>query len=119
MTAMDLLLALDLAEDAHIAAAAEFRQGRAKPRRLPGRKIWLIAALIAMTMILAGCAVVYLLRIQDMKVGQYSVYVPTVYDEQGNVIPVETQEPITQLSLQGSNMEALREWLRYGRFHSR
>ena len=115
MTAMDILLALGMAEDAHIAAAEEFRQGRgkAKTRRLPGRKIWLIAALIAMTVILAGCAVVYLLRIQDMKVGQYSFYVPTVYDEQGNVIPVETQEPITQLSSQGSNMEALAEWVAF------
>ena len=115
MTAMDILLALGMAEEAHIAAAAEFRQGRgkAKTRRLPGRKIWLIAALIAMTVILAGCAVVYLLRIQDMKVGQYSFYVPTVYDEQGNVIPVETQEPITQLSSQGSNMEALAEWVAF------
>lgn len=115
MTAMDILLALGMAEEAHIAAAAEFRQGRgkAKTRRLSGRKIWLIAALIAMTVILAGCAVVYLLRIQDMKVGQYSFYVPTVYDEQGNVIPVEAQEPITQLSLQGSNREALAQWLAF------
>ena len=77
------------------------------------RRILLIAAIVIMILGLVGCAVVYMLRLQDMKVGEYSFYVPPAYDEDGNLIPVETHAPITQISLQGANMEALAEWLEF------
>ena len=39
-------------------------------------RFFLIAALIALTLLLVGCAVVYVLRLQDLKVGEYRFYVP-------------------------------------------
>lgn len=113
MTAMDLLLGFGDVKDSYVIAAEEFRQGRCKIKRLSARKAWLIAAVIALMLLLVGCAAVYLLRMQDMKVGEYSFYVPAAYDENGNVIPVESQEPITLLSLQGTNMEALTQWVAF------
>ena len=115
MKAMDLLVGFGSAKDSYVISAEEFRQGKKETqiKRLSTRKMWLIAAVIALMLLLVGCAVIYVLRMQNMKVGEYSFYVPTEYDENGNVIPVETQEPITLLSLQGTNMEALAEWLAF------
>ena len=115
MKAIDLLVGFGSVKDSYVISAEEFRQGKQKAqiKRLSTRKMWLIAAVIALMLLLVGCAVIYVLRMQNMKVGEYSFYVPTEYDENGNVIPVETQEPITLLSLQGTNMEALAEWLAF------
>ena len=115
MKAIDLLVGFGSVKDSYVISVEEFRQGKkeAQIKRLSTRKMWLIAAVIALMLLLVGCAVIYVLRMQDMKVGEYSFYVPTEYDENGNVIPVETQEPITLLSLQGTNMEALAEWLAF------
>lgn len=111
MKGMDLLNALGRVQDTYVVSAGDFRENRDQPRRLALRRAWLIAALIALLLMLVGCAVVYVLRMQDMKVGEYSFYIPTEYDDHGNVIPVQTQEPITLLSVQGTNMEALSEWV--------
>lgn len=113
MKGMDLLNALGRVQDTYVVSAGDFRENRDQPRRLALRRAWLIAALIALLLMLVGCAVVYVLRMQDMKVGEYSFYVPMEYDENGNVIPVESQEPITLLSLQVTNMEALAEWVEF------
>lgn len=115
MKAIDLLVGFGSVKDSYVISAEEFRQGKQKAqvKRLSTRKMWLIAAVIALMLLLVGCAVIHVLRMQDMKVGEYSFYVPTEYDENGNVIPVESQEPITLLSLQGTNMEALTEWVTF------
>lgn len=113
MNSMDLINGLNNVRDRYILETQSFRQGEKKVRRLPKRKLWLIAAIVALTLLLVGCAVVYALRMQDLKVGEYSFYVPTEYDEDGNVIPVESREPIVLLSLQNTNLEALKEWLAF------
>ena len=115
MKAMDLLVGFNNVKDSYVISAEEFRQGKqiAQVKRLSTRKVWLIAAVIALMLLLVGCAVVYVLRMQNLKVGEYSFYIPTEYDEDGNVIPVESQEPIIMLSLQGTNMEALTEWVTF------
>ena len=82
------------------------------PKHSP-KRIWLIAAVVALLLLLMGCTVAYVLSLQDMEVGEYSFYVPPAYDEDGNPIPVETHAPITQLSLQGANKDALAEWLAF------
>ena len=112
MNAHDILNMIGDAKGTYVWDAQQDRAGliTTEHRKMPAKKIWLIAAIIALMLLLVGCTVVCLLRMQDMKVGEYSFYVPTEYDEDGNVIPHETHEPITQLSLQGSNMEALKEW---------
>ena len=115
MKAIDLLVGFGSVKDSYVISAEEFRQGKQKAqiKRLPGQKVWLIAAVIALMLLLVGCAVVYVLRMQNLKVGEYSFYIPTEYDEDGNVIPVESQEPIIMISLQGTNMEALTEWVTF------
>ena len=40
-----------------------------------------LAAVIALALLLVGCAVVYVLRMQSLKVGEFSFYIPTEYDE--------------------------------------
>ena len=57
MNAMDLIYGLNNVQDSYVASAEAFRQQ--KPKRLPKRKLWLIAALIALTLLLVGCAVAY------------------------------------------------------------
>lgn len=115
MKAIDLLVGFNSVKDSYVISAEEFRQGKQKTqvKRLSTRKMWLIAAVIALMLLLVGCAVVYVLRMQNLKVGEYSFYIPTEYDEDGNVIPAESQEPIIMLSLQGTNMEALTEWVTF------
>ena len=113
MDAMDLMTGLNNVRDKFVVSAGEFRQGRQEVRALPKRKLWLIAAVIALALLLVGCAVVYVLRMQNLKVGEYSFYIPTEYDENGEAIPMATHEPLTLLSRQGTNMEALKEWIAF------
>ena len=68
MKGMDLLNALGRVQDSFVTSAGDFRENRGQPRRLALHRAWLIAAIIALLM-LVGCAVVYVLRLQDMKVG--------------------------------------------------
>lgn len=121
MKAMDLLKALGNVKDAYVISAEAFREGKqhTQVKHISTKRAWMIAAIVALMLLLVGCTVVYLLRMQDMKVGEYSFYVPVEYDEDGNVIPHETHEPIIQLSLQGSNMEALKEWTAFTNIYDR
>lgn len=57
MKAIDLLVGFNSVKDSYVISAEEFRQGKRK--RLSTRKVWLIAAVIALTLLLVGCAVAY------------------------------------------------------------
>ena len=61
MKAMDLLVGFGNVKDSYVISAEEFRQGKQKAqiKRLSTRKMWLIAAVIALTLLLVGCAVAY------------------------------------------------------------
>lgn len=74
MKAIDLLVGFNSVKDSYVISAEEFRQGKQKTqvKRLSTRKMWLIAAVIALMLLLVGCAVVYVLRMQNLKVGEYS-----------------------------------------------
>lgn len=115
MKPIDLLKSLGNVKDAYVISAEEFRQGRknTQVKSISTKRIWLIAATIVLSLLLVGCAIVYVLRMQNLKVGEYSPYIPTVYDDEGNVIPVETRKPSTLLSAQGVHMEALAEWVEF------
>lgn len=65
------------------------REERPMPKHSP-KRIWLIAAVVALLLLLMGCTVAYVLSLQDMEVGEYSFYVPPAYDEDGNPIPAPT-----------------------------
>ena len=61
MKAMDLLIGFGSVKDSYVISAEEFRQGKqkAKMKRLSTRKMRLIAAVIALMLLLVGCAVAY------------------------------------------------------------
>ena len=61
MKAIDLLVGFGGVKDSYVISAEEFRQGKnkAQSKPLPTRKMWLIAAMIALTLLLVGCAVAY------------------------------------------------------------
>ena len=63
-----------------------YEQENAIVRKAAPKRIWLIAAIVIMILCLVGCAVMYMLSLQDMKVGEYNFYVPPAYDEDGNLI---------------------------------
>lgn len=122
MTGKDLLLALGTISPKYY---DEGENGTlSSPRkRFSWRRPLLAAALIGTVLLLAGCAVLYALRLQDMQVGQHRSTLPTYYDDEGNVIYAydengnvvvqETMPPIPLLSLQGANTEALSQWLAF------
>lgn len=115
MNAMDLLYGLNNVRDSYVVAAGEFRQRKTK--HLPKKRLLLIAAIVSLTLLLVGCAVVYALRLQDLKVGEYRYTAPTVYDENGEAVPVPTHPLQTILSAQGANRQAFAEWNAYCQAH--
>lgn len=78
MKAMDLLVGFGSVKDSYVISAEEFRQGKQKAqiKRLSTQKMWLIASVIALMLLLVGCAVVVYARIH-MKLVQHNP-APTV-----------------------------------------
>ena len=79
------------------------------------RRPLLIAAIIALTAVLVGCAVVYALRLQDMSIGK-ETYTQT-FDDEGKYLeePVEkTRDIITIYGHSGDPIQkALTEWFEF------
>ena len=105
MKAIDLLVGFNSVKDSYVISAEEFRQGKQKAqvKRLSTRKVWLIAAVIALTLLLVGCAIVYVLSLQNLALGEeHREY----YDG--------SSETVTILSVQGvkgtSGYQASKEW---------
>lgn len=115
MNAHDILDMIGDAKGTYVWDAQQVRSGNVNSsgKKLFSKKLWLIAAIIAMILLLVGCAIVYVLRMQNLQVGEYNIYVPKVYDEDGNVIPVETRKPTQLLSIQDVHMDALAEWIEF------
>lgn len=103
MNPMDIMKGLNGIKDSFVMDAQDFRQGKRKVRSVPPKKIWLIAAIIALTLLLVGCTVAYVLRLQDLAFGQ---------DTQ-EVLGSDVQDR-TLLSLQGvkgtPGYQATKEW---------
>ncbi len=96
-----MLYAIGWVKDSYI---EEMNQPGAKVQKLPRRKLWLIAAILALMLLLVGCAAVVLFGLEDMALRQ-----ETEMDKiQG------TTEVITELSRQGfagtPNFLAAQEW---------
>lgn len=115
MNSMELLLSMNNIEDQYILSAEAFRQG-GKVGKLSKRKLWLIAAIVALVLLLAGCAVVYVLGLRDMQVAEVVVTQGADVEASGAYVP-ETEWVNTLVSLQGYNNRAaqlaLTEWLEY------
>lgn len=92
---------------------AESLQGK---RTVPHRKLWLIAAAAALTLILVGCAVAYVLSLQELKIGERTTVEPERYGVNWEVIPSQ-EKNYELISVQGfsdsPNQQAVREWRDY------
>ena len=108
MNANEILDMIGDAKGTYLWETQKYRDGTAGAKPLPW--LWLVAAVIGLMLLLVGCTVAYVLRLQDLKVAEYRPTTPTVYDENGDVISLPTLAPRTQITLQGANQEALAEW---------
>ena len=94
----------DLIENAETGQFPAQNQGSGKTRR-PIRRPLLIAALIALLLLLVGCAVVYVLKLENVKIGtgteqrDYSL-VDGVYVEDPHTVNTTT---LSMAGLKGSN----------------
>ncbi|MBP3683741.1 MAG: hypothetical protein J6J12_02095 [Oscillospiraceae bacterium] len=111
MTGKDLLIGLGNISQKYYEEAENETLAEEKPRRL-FRKPLLIAAIITLTALLVGCAVVYALRLQDMSIGQ-ETYTQT-FDDDGKYLeaPVEkTRDILTLFGHSGDRIQqATAEW---------
>lgn len=115
MTSMELFRALGGVSVENLAGAEKLQGMEAMPLKgkLSVKRAVLVAAVIALLTLLVGCAAVYVLHLQDLKVGEYRLIPTPVYDKNGDVVPVGTHPLRTEISLQGANQEALMEWMQF------
>ncbi|MDO5400385.1 MAG: hypothetical protein Q4F17_05305 [Eubacteriales bacterium] len=106
MTAFELMEAMGEINGTYVAAAQRYRERPA--RRRPPLRLLLVAAILAL--LLTGCAVVYALRLETMKVGQMKFPQSQGFEtlaSQGTV----TLDILSLQGIQGSpNYNAAREW---------
>lgn len=80
------------------------------------RRPLLIAAIVALTALLVGCAVAYALSAADLKLGTYHHTMPHYIDADGNKVPEAeiTRDVISLQGISGSpNFLAAREWFEF------
>lgn len=88
-----------------------------KDERLMRKKMkpLVIAAIIALMVLMMGCAIVAL-NLQDMKIGEYTIGYGEILDSEGNVVK-ETEIVKDVISLQGygdsPSIQAAREWFEF------
>ena len=117
MKGKDLFLGLSYIDKQYIEEA----ELESLPRRKTLRRPLLVAALVALTLLLVGCAAVYLLSLREIKLGEQDVTYD-VYDyspENGEAVAYVGQDTMTQqvLTLAGLNntpvSKAAREWYEF------
>lgn len=116
MTSFQLLKGLtDI--DSEFLVSVEQQTGRQKEKksRRGIHRPFLLAALIALLLMLVGCGIVYVLHLQDLRIGEQTVP-QTQYDDSSNLIG-ETEVHLDVLSIQGikgtPNYLANQEWLAF------
>ena len=111
MDAMDLLTGLNDVQDRYIAGAERFRQRKRAPAAK--RRLWLLAAAVALMLLLIGCAAVVWMNIRNLTLAREEYTRPPYYLENGETVAPEQKTSIV-LSLQGiensKNFRACREW---------
>lgn len=105
MNANEILDMIGDAKGSYIWDAQQLRSGQiaVTKKPIPVRKMWLIAAIIALLLLLVGCTVVYILSLQDMAFGTRT---QEYYDG--------SSQEVTLLSIQGiegtPGYQATKEW---------
>lgn len=116
MTAMDLMNCIGQVKGTYILEAKNMAAPTRKSARRGIRRGLLIAAILALLLLLVGCTVVYVLRLQDMKVHEEVITQEEWHGPAGEYAP-ETQWVSSMFSLQGYNGNlaqlALRDWLEF------
>lgn len=118
MNAHDILDMIGDAKGTYVWDAQQVRSGNihSSDKKLFGRKLWLIAAIIALILLLVGCAIVYVMSLQDMKIGENTVTEPKHYG--ANWVVIEAKEKTYEvLSVQGfadsPNQQAVKAYRDY------
>ena len=101
MTAYQLFRGLT-GVDGELLAAAELVDSRKESatKKLPARKIWLVAAVIALALLLAGCGIAYVLSLRQLELGTQTIPLPAETSQDGTA-PTETEVQLAVFSLQG------------------
>lgn len=122
MTGKNLLLGLSYIDRKFIEESENDMvtgNGRAYEEPKPGKKLFrrplLAAAIIVLTLLLAGCAVAYVLSVKDLYIGQVT---RTQYELDENRQPIsQTEVVLDVISAQGvmgsPNFQASQEWLAF------
>ena len=116
MTSFQLLKGLT-GIDSEFLVSVEQQTGKQKEKKSHRgiHRPFLLAALIALLLMLVGCGIVYVLHLQDLKIGEQTVP-QTQYASSGNQIG-ETEVNLDVLSIQGikgtPNYLANQEWLAF------
>ncbi len=100
-------------EDRFVMEAIRSRES-ARPAVRKNR-VLLIAAIVALTALLVGCGIVYMLKMQDLKLGDQQV-TQERWDEEQKTMVSETvsQQVLTFSGLKGTpNYEAAKEWYEF------
>ena len=121
MKGKDLFLGLNYVNAKFIEEAETVTQLKGSKKILSLRRPVLIAAIIAMLLMLVGCAVVYVLRMKEIHIGQQQTYQDVFeYDpDTGEAIAYIGQETVTEevltlAGIQGSrNYRAAQEWFAF------
>lgn len=120
MNGKDIFKGLRYIDD-DIIEEAEFGMFPAKTSHRTIRRPILVAAIIALTLLLVGCAVVYVLSMKEINIGQQQAYQDVFeYDpESGQAVAYLGQETVTEevltlAGLKGSpNYQAAQEWFAF------
>ena len=121
MNGEDLFRGLNYVNAKFIDEAETVTELQGEKKMLSLRRPVLVAALIALLLMLVGCAVVYVLRMKEINIGQRQTYQDVFeYDpESGQAVAYLGQEAVTEdvltlAGIQGSrNYQAAQEWFAF------
>ena len=103
MTNHQLLDMIGDARGEYLVETQRYREGQSQVKRLNVRRVWLIAAIVALMLLLVGCVAV-LLGLQELSVGSFPV--------DGMQGETQTRELLSLQGYEGSpGYQATKEWL--------
>lgn len=103
------------AKDTYVWDAQQVRNGNVtcNKKKISIKRMWFIAAIIAMILTLVGCAIVYVLRLQDFEIGSQTTTKEVWSDDGMELLGEETipQQVFTLNGLKGTaSYQASKEW---------
>lgn len=115
MNGKDLFTNLTYIDSKFIEEAESYVPKQTVHRAVP-RKMLLIAAIVALSLLLVGCGVVYVWRMQNIQVGQQTATKPVIGENGMDILGYEevNQQVLTLAGLKGSpGYQAAMEWYQF------